>query len=168
MTTYFDALQGWLRDLDHAETDPAPLIARAESIVARATFPLDGGDLEPLGWAYYLTQGALVGCVGVTAAPVVDAIEAKIRRDMRYLDAALNALLGRPCLEICPLWRNHPPYEDATPEDLAPMAQRVARLCSDAHDLMHTLAVTYRLSDNPARAAEQAMDRADSKEEANP
>ena len=164
MTTYFDDLQGWLTDLEQAEHDPALLIARAESIVARATFPLDASDLEPLGWAYYLTQGALVGCLDVTAVPVVQAIEAKIRRDLRYLDAALYAMTGSPCMEFCALWRNHPPYEDDIPEDLAPMTQRVTRLCSAAHDLMHYIATTYGVSDNPATAAEQAMDRADGKD----
>lgn len=159
MTTYFDNLQGWLRDLEQAESNPAPLITRAKRIVARSIFMLDAAALERLGWAHYITQGDLIERADVAAVQVVQAIEAKLRRDLRYLDAAIYAMTGRPAQGFPHLWTSHPPHEGDIPEDLAPAAQRVGRLCSHAHDLMHTVAATYGLSDNPATAAEQAMDR---------
>lgn len=158
MTAYFDDLQGWLTDLERAEYYPDNLQRRIHS--TRPFWTLDHQELEDDGWRAYLASAESLGSALATAAPViVQAIEAKVRRDMRYLDAALYAMTGRPCMEVCALWRTHPPHEDLIPEDLAPMAQRVARLCSAAHDLMHTLATTYGVSDNPAAAAEQAMDR---------
>ena len=163
MTTYFDDLQGWLADLERAERYPDNLQRRIHNQPHFWTF--DHRELEDDAWRAYLVAAEGRGSALATVAPViVQAIEAKMRRDLRYLDAALNVMTGSPCMEFCALWRNHHPYEDDIPEDLAPMTQRVARLCSDAHDLMRYIATTYGVSDNPARAAEQAMDRADGKD----
>lgn len=163
MTTYFDDLQGWLTDLEQAERYPDNLQRRIHNQPHFWTF--DHRELEDDAWRAYLAAAEGRGSALATVAPViVQAIEAKMRRDLRYLDAALYAMTGSPCMEVCALWRNHPPYEDDIPEDLAPMTQRVARLCSAARDLMHTIATTYGVSDNPAIAAEQAMDRADGKD----
>lgn len=163
MTTYFDDLQGWLTDLERAERYPDNLQRRIHN--TRPFWTLDHQELEDDGWRAYLATAEGLGSALATVAPViVQAIEAKIRRDMRYLDAALYTMTGRPAQGFPHLWRNHSPHEDSPhedpiPEDLAPAAQRVARLCSAAHDLMHTIATTYGVSDNPAVAAEQAMDR---------
>lgn len=168
MTTYFDDLQGWLTDLEQAERYPDNLQRRIHN--TRPFWTLDHQELEDDGWRAYLATAEGIGFAVATAegrgsalatvAPViVQAIEAKMRRDLRYLDAALYAMTGSPAQGFPHLWRNHPPHEDPIPEDLAPAAQRVARLCSAAHDLMHALATAYGISDNPATAAEQAMDR---------
>lgn len=163
MTTYFDELGGWLNDLERAERYPDNLQRRIHNQPRFWTF--DHRELEDDAWRAYLAAAEVRGSALATVAPViVQAIEAKMRRDLRYLDAALYAMTGRPCMEFCALWRNHPPHEDPIPEDLAPAAQRVARLCSDAHDLMHYIASAHNISDNPAVAAEQAMDRADGKD----
>ena len=173
MTTYFDTLQGWLNDLERAEDDSAPLRKRCFKHASQEWWQEDPHTLEARGWAAYLLatvnhpddeEDEPSPIEDFACLTVVQAIEAKVRRDLRYLDAALYAMTGRPCMEFCALWRNHPPYEDDIPEDLAPMTQRVARLCSAAHDLMHYIATTYGVSDNPATAAEQAMDRADGKD----
>lgn len=158
MTAYFDDLQGWLTDLERAENYPDNLQRRVHNLPPFWT--LDHQELEDDGWRAYLAAAEGRGSALVTVAPViVQAIEAKMRRDLRYLDAALYAMTGSPAQGFPHLWNNHPPHEDPIPEDLAPAAQRVARLCSAAHDLMHAVATTYGISDNPAVAAEQAMDR---------
>lgn len=104
MTAYFDSMRSWLTDLGQAEHHAAHLTSRAQGVVARTLFPLDASDLEPLGWAYYLTQGALAECIDVPAVVVVAAIEAKMRRDLRFLEAALHAETGQRPLGFAGLW----------------------------------------------------------------
>jgi len=163
MTTYFDTLRGWLLDLERAESDAEPLRERA--CHGRPFWTMDYRELEEDGWRAYLSD--TIDAVNATdqdyiakAPVIVQAIEAKMRRDLRYLDAALYAMTGRPAQGFPHLWASHPPYEGDIPEDLAPMAARVLRLCEHAHDLMHAVATTYGLGDHPDAAAERAMDRA--------
>ncbi len=159
MTAYFDHLRGWLLDLERAEIDPDNLRRRIHSM--QPFWTLDHQDLEDDGWRVYLGDAEGLGSALATVAPVVvQAIEAKMRRDLRYLDAALYAMTGRPAQGFPHLWASHPPYGGDIPEDLAPMAARVLRLCEHAHDLMHAVATTYGLGDHPDAAAERAMDRA--------
>jgi hypothetical protein len=50
-------------------------------------------------------------------------------------------------------WKTRHPAPDGQPEDLGPAAERVASMCSDAHDLMHSIAKDRGCSDNPRAAA---------------
>lgn len=173
MTTYFDELGRWLDDLERAEIDPKPLRKRCFKHASREWWQEDPHTLEARGWAAYLLatvnhpddeEDEPSPIEDFACLTVVRAIEAKVRRDLRFLDAALYNTKPPAEPRLGALRRKHPPYESDIAEDLAPAAQRVKRLCSDAHDLMHAIANDYNVSDNPARAAEQAMDRADGKE----
>ncbi len=181
MTAYFDDLNRWLTDLECAEAHSKPLRQRCFKHASKLWWEEQPDTIEARGWADYLLasvnhpddeEDEPDPIQEIACRTIVCVIEAKVRRDLRFLEAALCAgdsksqtsTAKRQAVRqaFARLWGKHPePEQDG--DDLATEAQRVRRLCSDAHDVMHALATAYEITDNPARAAEQTMDRANSK-----
>lgn len=161
MTTYFDQRGAWLRDLRAVADDrPEALDARcAEVLRVDPMWPDVDFFFRGLAHAWVSSPNEYV------ALAIVHAIEREVRADMRAVNAAHNAT--RPTVNMGDMvalmftawddawreWSAKHPESDDQPEDLAPAADRVAAMCSDAHDLMHALARAQKCGDNPRAAA---------------
>lgn len=159
MTTYFDTRSGWLRDLrqvasaiydeDGMLTSDHYAAMDARCYRLRLADPI-GADVD--FFFRGLADAWVASPTEYTALVIVQAIEREVIRDMEAVKVACTLVkIGSQHSLALHRWTLR--YTgDRPPEELAQIVDRVRDMCSDAHDLMHSVAQAYRCSDNPRNA----------------